>query len=200
MAQNVDAQKMSGKSGRGGRDAKIFAVLSGAIIAAPARGAGGIVPHQPVETVMTPSGPRDRRMVKPDEYAGRVADAFDRADRRRSVPLFRPDQVAAGRAYVAVAERVGSLGYPADLLAQSSGRAGGGAGGGAAEWQMDLVRQWAQVRSALGGGQKYLDQFLLGGLSISALADRKYGGKTKANCNKVASDLAGLLDIAGQWL
>lgn len=133
------------------RAAAVPVAASPEIVAAPARGPVRVAPQ--VETVMTPSGPRPRKITVDGFHPVTCEDAFDRmaiasANRGRREPAFTVAQVEAGRAYRALAERCACEGVRGTL----SSVAPSGHAGGDRSWMDGVIargRRLAALRAAI---------------------------------------------------
>jgi hypothetical protein len=120
-------------------------IASPVIIPAPARGPTKVV--QLRETVATENGPRVRRTTVDGFHPVQAADAFDqmelRARQRKAdgEPLFSMQQVDAGRAYAALAERCASEGMRCSSV--EGGRSGGQ--GGQRDWIEGVIARSAML-------------------------------------------------------
>lgn len=118
---------------------------------AVARGPVRVAPQ--VETVLTPSGPRQRRATFDGFHPVACEDAFDRmqikaANRGRDGALFTVAQVEAGRAYAALVERCACEGVRGTFgsVVPSAG------GAGSRDWMDGVLarsRRLARMRMAI---------------------------------------------------
>jgi hypothetical protein len=151
----VRVQSMDMRVARMNVEATPPVTASPVIIPAPARGPTKVV--QLRETVATENGPRVRRTTVDGFHPVQAADAFDRMElqaRRRKAdgaPLFTAQQVDAGRAYAALAERCAAEGVRCSSV---EGQTGGGQGGGRDWIDGVIVRsdRLASLQAAIGDG------------------------------------------------
>jgi hypothetical protein len=118
----------------------------------PAHARPDLEPFRPMEMVPG-SSLRTRHAGHKGRDAARVADAFDRmarqAGRRGGAEPFTPSQIAAGRRYAALAERLAAAGVMCSAI---DGTPGGGGAGSYIDAVLADRERFSRARQAVGMG------------------------------------------------